>query len=249
MRPKHFLILFLIFASGCAKPPEETKYAWILYSQPSASAGSFVGQTIAIFPAAKIEWDPSQEVYRETVAGLLYKTLSAQKTGPQFLPVDVVQGRINAAGAWDDFLLMYKDYEVTSVLRKDLLAKIGQATGARYALVPKLLRYQQEVFDRATIVGISFLKTRQSTVDIHVQIWDTETGMVVWQGAGEGTQATEFVSGSPISFLGVAEHACESLVVLLPWNVAQVRQPAAPSPPAPKLEVSDQVQKILHGEY
>jgi hypothetical protein len=232
MRPRLLVILLLVLAAGCAKPPAQTKYAWMLYSLPSATVGSFIGQSVALFPAAKIEWDPNQEVYRETIAGLLFATLSADKNGPQFIPVDMVQGRINAAGAWDDFLQMYKDYETTSVLRKDLLAKIGRATGARYAIVPKLLRYQQEVFDRATIVGISFLKTRQSTVDIHVQIWDMATGMVIWQGAGEGTEATEFVSGSPISFLTVAQRACESLALKMPWTVA----PPTPAPPRKDLQ-------------
>ncbi len=250
MRTRLLIILLVVLAAGCAKPPGQTKYAWQLFSDPSVTASAFVGQSIALFPAVKIEWDPSQEIYRETIAGLLYESLSAgsQKNAPHLIPVDVVQGRINAAGAWDDFMQMYREHETTSVLRKDLLSKIGVATGARYAILPKLLRYQQEVFDRATIVGISFLKTRQSTVDIHIQIWDTKTGMVVWQGAGEGTAATEFVSGSPISFLPVAKQACDSLIVLMPWNETPPppQQPALPPPK--KLDVSDQVLRILQGQ-
>ena len=140
------------------------------------------------------------------------------------LSLDAVQSSINKKGLWNEFKLMYSEYQDTLVLRKDLLLQVGQAVGARYVILPRLLRFESESFDRATILGIAFLRTRQSSVDIHVQIWDTITGEVVWEGASEGTIASEVVRGRPASFMAVATNACESLASKMPWVKAEKKQ-------------------------
>lgn len=221
-----FALLALLLCAGCASPPGLSEYSWEFYAAPSASAGAFAGQSLAILPAARIEFDPAQEAYRETLGGLLYEALSKYDQGPKILPISVTQSRINRARLSDDLLAMYKEYEATAVLRRDALAELGRALDARYVLLPKVLRFQQEVFDRATIFGISVLRTRQSTVDIHAQIWDTETGEVIWHGVGEGSAAAEVVEGRPVSFLSVAQYACDSLALRLPWVKNSQQQPA-----------------------
>lgn len=203
---------------GCASaPPAESRYSWELYLAPKVAPDTFKGQSVALLPAAGIEYEPTQEVYRETLAGLLYGALSKDHNGPTIVPIDAVQSVINRQALWGDVTLMYSEYRDSAVLRKDILSRLGQALNARYVLLPKLLHFQQEVFDRATIVGIAFLRTRQSTVDIHAQIWDTATGEVIWQGVGEGSEATEVVRGRPVSFTAVARNACESLASRMPW--------------------------------
>jgi len=212
-----FSLMAVLLVAGCAKVPAEVRYSWKFYSSSTISPETFSGQSVAILPPSSIEYDPAQDIYRETLAGILYTTLTQYAGGPTFLSLDAVQSSINKNGLWSDFKLMYSDYTETAVMRKDLLAKIGQAIGARYVIVPRLLRFESESFDRATILGISFLRTRQSSVDIHVQIWDTVTGEVVWEGASEGTIASEVVRGRPASFMAVATNACESLTSRMPW--------------------------------
>lgn len=218
------LVAVLLLSSGCATaPPAEARYSWMFYSSPTVTADTFAGQSVAILPTSSILYDPTQEIYRETLAGILYTALSKYPTGPRILSLDVIQSGINKGELWNDFKLMYNEYEVTAVLRKDILSKIGQSVGARYVIIPRLLRFQSETFDRATIIGISFLRTRQSSVDIHAQVWDTTTGEVVWEGASEGTVASEVVRGRPASFMAVAANACESLASRMPWVKAEMK--------------------------
>ena len=212
-----FLSVVLLMSAGCAKVPETVRFSWKFYSSPSISPETFAGQSVAILPVSSIVYDPSQEIYRETLAGTLYAALIKYSDGPSFLSLDAVQSSINEKGLWNDFKTMYTEYKETAVLRKDLLSKVGQAVGARYVILPRLLKFESETFDRATILGIAFLRTRQSSVDIHVQIWDTVKGEVVWQGASEGSIASEVVRGRPASFMAVAENACESLTSRMPW--------------------------------
>jgi len=211
------LMATLLMVTGCAKVPSEVRFSWKFYNSPIISQETFSGQNVAILPAASIEYDPNQEIYRETLAGILYMALIKYPEGPHFLSLDAVQSSINKEGLWNDFKLMYNEYQKTAVMRKDILSKIGQAVDAHYVIVPRLLRFQSETFDRATILGIAFLRTRQSSVDIQAQIWDTVTGEVVWGGASEGTIASEVVRGRPASFMAVAENACESLTSKMPW--------------------------------
>ncbi len=213
------LATVLLLSAGCASAPTSSRFSWNFYSSPLISQETFSDQSVAVLPTAIIEYDPSQEIYRETLAGLLYTALVkySNPDGPRILSLDVVQTSINNNELWSDFKLMYGEYQETAVLRKDLLAKIGRAIGARYVIFPRLLRFQSETFDRAVILGIAFLRTRQSSVDIHAQLWDTVTGEVVWQGASEGTIASEVVRGKPASFMAVAQNACESLASKMPW--------------------------------
>jgi hypothetical protein len=214
-----FLAAVLFTSAGCASAPTSSQFSWEFYSSPTISQETFSDQSVAILPTVSIEYDPTQEIYRETLAGLLYTALIkySGSGGPRIVSLDAVQSSINKNELWNNFKLMYGEYQATAVLREDLLSKVGQAVGARYVIVPRLLRFQSETFDRAVILGISFLRTRQSSADMHVQIWDTVTGEVVWEGASEGTIASEVVRGRPASFMAVAEYACESLASKMPW--------------------------------
>jgi hypothetical protein len=213
-----FLLCFVLAAQGCSTaPPSESRFSWVFYSSPAISPEAFSGQSVAILPVVGIEYDPSQETYRETLGGVLYTALKKNPGGPRILSLDALQSGINRDALWGDFMLMYTEYQKTAVLRKDMLAKVGRAVDARYVILPRLLRFQSETFDRATMLGISMLRTRQSSVDIQAQIWDTTTGEVVWQGAAEGAVASEVVRGRPASFMAVASNACESLASKMPW--------------------------------
>ena len=212
------LIFILLFSGGCAsRPPLAAKYSWELYLAPKVTSETFKGQSVAILPPLNIEYLPTQEVYRETLAGLLYKAMNGYPDGPTIIPMDAVQSAVNKSELWNDVLQMDTEYHASAVLRKDVLSRLGQAVNARYVLLPKLLTFQQEVFDRAVFLGVSFLRTRMSLVSIQAQIWDTVTGGCVWQGVGEGTYASEVGRGRPASFASVAQNASESLASRMPW--------------------------------
>jgi hypothetical protein len=207
----------ILALAGCAAPPPEVEYSWEFYSSPAISRETFSGESVAVLPTVSIEYDPAQQVYRETLAGLLYVALKKYPDGPRILSLGDLQSSINENALWSEVKQMYSEYQETAVLRKDTLSKIGRAVDARYVILPRLLRFQSETFDRASVFGISVLRTRQSSVDIHAQVWDTVSGELVWEGASEGTIASEVVRGRAASFMAVGENACASLASRMPW--------------------------------
>lgn len=213
MKIKPLIVIFILFSAGCAKVPS-AKYAWEIYRTPAATEDAFNKASVAILPAIT---NSSERIYREVLSGLLYNSIIKLDGGPHVLPPDIVQGIINKSEMLDDYQRLIKDYESAGVLRSDILIKLGRSLGARYIVLPTLLRFQQITFDRATLFGISFLRTRESSVDIQAQLWDTESSEMIWHGAGEGILTTEVVQGKPLSFLEVAQYACDSLASRLPW--------------------------------
>ena len=97
------LMAVLLVSSGCAKVPSEVRYSWKFYSSPTISAETFSSQSVAILPPSSIEYDPAQDIYRETLAGILYTTLTQSKQGPTVLSLDDVQSSINKKGLWNEF--------------------------------------------------------------------------------------------------------------------------------------------------
>src|SRR5208337_2225986 len=152
-----FILVLLI--SGCSKPPSSLEFSWELYKAPTVNADTFKGKKIAIMPTSRIEFDPTQQVYRETLGGLIYMSFNKYSLETSLLPVDATQSAVNRASLWSEVLEMYKEYEITAVLRKDTLAKIGRSLDAQYVLMPKILRFVQESFDRVSIFGFSLVRT------------------------------------------------------------------------------------------
>ena len=114
-----FLMVVLIISTGCASaPPTDVRFSWEFYSSPTITPETFSGQNVAILPTASIEYDPTQEIYRETLAGTLYTALRKHTGGPHFLSLDAIQSGINSKELWNDFKLMYGEYQKTAVLRK-----------------------------------------------------------------------------------------------------------------------------------
>src|SRR5512135_2400639 len=99
------LLSIMVLSAGCASaPPAEARYSWKFYSSPTITADTFSGQSVAILPTSSIQFDPTQEIYRETLAGTLYQALLKYPDGPhgpRFLSLDATQSGINKEGLWN----------------------------------------------------------------------------------------------------------------------------------------------------
>jgi hypothetical protein len=58
-------------------------------------------------------------------------------------------------------------------------------------LLPGLAEYNQVIIDRLALSGWKLIQSRVITLRLWLQLWDTQSGRILWESAGEITVATE----------------------------------------------------------
>ncbi len=80
------------------------------------------------------------------------------------------------------------------MLDRQRLRQIGLGLGSRYVLLPGLAQFDETIIDKFEAAGIKLLKNRVTTLHLWLQLWDAQTGHIVWELSGEVTMATVFLS-------------------------------------------------------
>jgi hypothetical protein len=96
----------------------------------------------------------------------------------------IVMGRLNAAGLGETWRDLASGYVMSGVLERSELAKVAQAAGARYLLMPMLATMNTKTDTRLTFLGLVVGRTSSTTVDVSLQLWDSATGKIAWASTG-----------------------------------------------------------------
>ncbi|HSG66660.1 MAG TPA: hypothetical protein VLD39_16750 [Gammaproteobacteria bacterium] len=153
-----------------------------------------------------------QEADRQALGDALSETMTSDLSEAKIVPLPAMLSAVNRAGLAREYSAMFAEYEETGILERDALRRVGNAAGVRYVAKLNLGDFEQITSGRARILGVRFLDTRTATIRVHLEIWDTFTGGIVWQGNEELTFAQEAVKERPISFQQVASLASQRLV-------------------------------------
>jgi hypothetical protein len=60
-------------------------------------------------------------------------------------------------------------------------------------LLPGLAQFEQVILDRFEIAGVKVIRTRVTVLRVWLQLWDTRTGHILWESAGDVATASEVV--------------------------------------------------------
>lgn len=145
-----------------------------------------------------------------------YLIFVLKKLNPDFKvlsPIDVIT-RMNREGVAAAYVQLKLDYEQSNILERDPLRKIATAIGVRYVLIPRLAAFSQTAEDRWTFPPFAFRlsHTRSSIMRLSLQLWDAETGELVWGSAAEATMQNEALSEDPVYLEDIARVALGSMV-------------------------------------
>jgi hypothetical protein len=80
------------------------------------------------------------------------------------------------------------------MLDRQQLRRIGSGLGSQYVLLPGLAQLEEEILDKFEAAGIKLVRNRVTTLRLWLQLWDAQTGHIVWESSGEGTTSTVFLS-------------------------------------------------------
>src|SRR5262245_32311651 len=206
------MLLTALALSGCSS----SIYGWqcrTLSSPDSPQVSSLLlGQEpVAIFGALA---QPALQGNEIGVDSILAQVLA--KVAPQIKVIQPGQAStlINRNGLAEEYAHMRNDALQTAILNRSSLRKLGPAIGARYVFQPRLTGFIQIMTQRWKVPGLELrvVETRSSIMRASLQLWDAETGDLLWSSIAEATVQNEAVSQDPVYFADAARITFGSII-------------------------------------
>ena len=192
------LVTMLVCLAGC--PGAE--FLWQVRTQSTTRPPSFNPVVFEQQPVAVLEALTAAGLHGNEVGLSLALSRTLKRIEPTWKLVSPKETatRINQAGLAAEYVRMRIDYERSDILDREPLRKIGAALGARYVFQPRLAAFNQTIYRRWEFPGLNVrvLQTRVSILRQSLQLWDTETGELLWASLGEGTFQEEGLFHAPV---------------------------------------------------
>ena len=109
------------------------------------------------------------------------------------IPAREIVNALNDQGLATVYAELLEGFARTGIMDRDRLQRIGSALGFRYLLLPGLAQLDHVILDRFEIAGFKVIRTRVTVLRVWLQLWDTRTGHILWESAGEVATASEVV--------------------------------------------------------
>lgn len=172
-----------------------------------------------------------READKQALALAFSRILQEVRPELRVVPLPGVLSALNAADMDQQYKQMYRDYLETGILDGALLNRIGKICGVRYLAQLSLASFEQTNRGRLGILGLRMVETKTANIRVFIQLWDSETGAVAWEGGGELNYAYDTAAEKPVTFQTIAEAAATRLYADLPRS-DKPAPPAADSAPA-----------------
>ena len=190
MRGSAILAISIALVPGCG--PLRTWDAHTTSSPMSAPVDltTLASERVATFG---IVAPPALQGYGPALSHALVEAL-AQATPP--LPAQPIPDTLNALnqqGLTAEYADLLSGFARTGVLERKRLQALGSALRCRYVLLPGLAGFDEVLADSFEFSGLKILRSRVSTLRLWLQLWDTQTGRLLWESAGEAKVASELL--------------------------------------------------------
>lgn len=157
-----------------------------------------------------------READKPSLAMLFAATLARARPDIRVVPLPAILSAVNAAGLNQQYKQMYRDYLETGILDGDLLRRVGEIGEVRYLVQLNLAAFEQQTRGRFGFLGMRLIDTKQANMRVFVQIWDSTTGAIAWEGGGELNYASDSGWEAPVTFHVAADEAAKRIFAQLP---------------------------------
>ena len=110
------------------------------------------------------------------------------------ISTDETLNQLTDKGLATEYADMRAGFARNGMLDRPRLRRIGLGLGSRYVLLPGVAEFNEEILDKYEAAGIKLLRNRVTTLRLWLQLWDSQTGHIVWESSGEVTVVTAFLS-------------------------------------------------------
>lgn len=183
------------------------------YSDLALEKGALEAHGLAFITPSTVT---GQEEDKQTLAFIFAEVIQEERPDIHVITLPETLSAINTGGLAEAYKHMYTDYRDTGIFKRDILAKVGEVTAARYLVQLKLADFSQKSKGRFSFLGLRVLQTQEATIRMFCQIWDSTNGSIAWEGTEELNYAWDSGTEKPVTFRLVVEETARNLVSHLP---------------------------------
>jgi hypothetical protein len=205
-------VLVLLLPTGCTTVGDQI-VPTTLTKTISLQPGDLEQHGLAFLTPSTVT---GQEQDRQSLALIFSETMRERLPKVPIVPLSDTLGRINRAGLAGTYRHMLEDYQETGIFARDSLEKIGQSVGVRYFAQLKLAGFRQNSFERFSLFGLRLFQTLNSNIRMYLQIWDSDAGVIAWEGNEEVNYSYDSSAERPVTFEVVVQEAARHLIARLP---------------------------------
>ena len=101
---------------------------------------------------------------------------------------------LNEEGLAAEYAELMGGFVRSSILERGRLRRIGSALGSRYVFLPGVGELDHNLVDKFEIAGFKVIRSQITRLRLWVQLWDTQSGRILWEAIGETTVANPILS-------------------------------------------------------
>jgi hypothetical protein len=177
------ILLLVVLLVGCTTP----FYTWDASTTSTARPASFDIGELSYQPVATIGLiAPGGLVgYSTSLSHALVDALARASPPIRGIPAHEIANALNDLGLATEYGDLLSGFARNGIMERERLQRIGSALGLRYLLVPGITEFSHVILDRFEFSGVKIVRTRVTVLRLWLQLWDTETGHILWESAGE----------------------------------------------------------------
>ena len=180
-----------LLAAGCGPVYLSDTYATATPRPESFNVGVLASEPVAILGVVA---PANLQGLSHTLSLALAAALAEVSPPIREIPTFETVNRLTDQGLAAEYADLLMGFARNGVLERQRLRRIGSGLGARYVLLPGLAQLDETIIDKFEAGGLKLLRNRVTTLRSWLQLWDAQTGHIVWESAGEITSSTVLLS-------------------------------------------------------
>jgi len=185
------LALTLVLLAGCDPPYLADTYTGSTPLPKSFDVGDLTRTPVAVLAFVA---PGNLQGFSPALSQALSGALADVSPPIREISTDAGMNRLTDRGLAADYADLRAGFARNGMLDRARLHRIGSGLDARYVLLPGIAQFDEQILDKFEAWGLKLLRNRVTALRLWLQLWDTQSGHIVWESSGEVTTATVFLS-------------------------------------------------------
>jgi hypothetical protein len=186
-----FAFTAALLAAACGPVYLSDTYATATPRPESFKVGALAGEPVATLG---IVAPANLQGFSPTVSLALASALAEVSPPIRGISTFETVNRLTDQGLAAEYADLLTGFARNGVLERQRLWRIGAGLGSRYVLLPGLAQVDETIIDKFEAAGLKLLRNRVTTLRLWLQLWDAQSGHILWESAGEVTVSTVLLS-------------------------------------------------------